>query len=120
MAFCLLVLCWEVGSPPAPKNFKKVMRVRVWLNGCVCVSASWRFAVKVEPVKYAVKWADLFSRVTCNFYESERKASYVSLNSIHYMFILALNFCNFFISQKNSHMLFMMGRKKREGKLTTF
>lgn len=75
-----------------------------------CMRASQRFAGKVEPVKYSVKWTDLFSRVTCKVYEDERrKVSSVFFNLIHHMFILVLNLCNFFISQKNSHTSFMMG-----------
>lgn len=39
---------------------------------CVCMPASQRFAGKVEPVKYSVKWADSFSRVPHNFYKNDR------------------------------------------------
>lgn len=37
VAFCLLVLSWEMGSPPAPKHFKKVVRVD-WVRVRACVA----------------------------------------------------------------------------------
>lgn len=75
--------------------------------------ASQRFSGKVVLVKYSMKWADLLSRVTCEFHEKKgREVSSVSLNSIHHMFILALNLCNFFILRNNSHMPFIVKEEK--------
>lgn len=105
MAFCLLVLCWEVGSPPAPKNFKKGSVSGLVVCVCACL--------RLRGLLGKFSWQNIlssgqsnFQGYICHFYENKRR---VGLNSAFPMFMPSLNLS----LQKNSHAIYDVLKEDR-------